>query len=391
MVDVERYALTGQLETLEQARQLLELADSPQEVKRVAEFAEAMRHVAKQAKLGLEAQNEAAEMKIHAQIKGGEMLAGMVSRGNFKKSSRSTFQLDEIGVSKYESSTWQKLSAGDHAKIQAKIDEIRTDGHELTTAAILKYVANMLGEDAERSRRRRIAAQADVLPDNKRWLNLRWEEYIPTLADGSISLLLTDPPYGMEYNSGHRIVRHRVIENDDEATALADLEDMLHMASPKLAKDAHVVVFTSPRLEPAFRDVIEKAGYTLRSYPVWAKNNTSMGDLGGTFAPKHERLIHAAKGDPKMVYRAPDVFSHARVLTENHPTEKPVPLLKELIEATTVEGEAVLDPYGGVGSTLGAAEECGRIGLGCEVNFDYHAYGLIRLKELLVTGPQAVA
>jgi hypothetical protein len=116
VVDVERYALTGQLETLEQARQLLELADSPQEVKRVAEFAEAMRHVAKQAKLGLEAQNEAAEMKIHAQIKGGEMLAGMVSRGNFKKSSRSTFQLDEIGVSKYESSTWQKLSAGDHAK-----------------------------------------------------------------------------------------------------------------------------------------------------------------------------------------------------------------------------------------------------------------------------------
>jgi hypothetical protein len=50
VVDVERYALTGQLETLEQARQLLELADSPQEVKRVAEFAEAMRHVAKQAK-----------------------------------------------------------------------------------------------------------------------------------------------------------------------------------------------------------------------------------------------------------------------------------------------------------------------------------------------------
>lgn len=217
----------------------------------------------------------------------------------------------------------------------------------------------------------------------ERWRHDDWKDYIPTLENESVSLLLTDPPYGMNYQCRTNLVLHRTIENDDEVGALANLADMLEAVKPKLAEDAHLIIFISPRLEPGFRDVITNAGFALRSFPVWVKNNHGLGDLEGTFAPKYEHMIHAAKGDPKMVYRAPDIFNCARVPTTNHPTEKPVPLLKELIEATTREGEAVLDPYGGVASTLVAAELCGRIGLGCETDFDYHAHGLIRLEELL--------
>jgi hypothetical protein len=59
---------------LDQARRMLELAGSPQEVKRVVDFAEAVRYVTLKARHGLEAQNEAAELKLDAQRKLGQML-----------------------------------------------------------------------------------------------------------------------------------------------------------------------------------------------------------------------------------------------------------------------------------------------------------------------------
>ncbi len=224
------------------------------------------------------------------------------------------------------------------------------------------------------------AAKQLSLVDN--WCHGDWRDYLPALEDESVSLLLTDPPYGICYRSNRRHVLHDAIENDDEIAAPENLADMLRVVYPKLARDAHVVVFTSPRLERRFLDAIEGAGYALRSYLVWQKDNHGSGDLEGTFAPKHERLIHATKGSAKMVRRTDDVLTYPRVSSDDHPTQKPVALLKEIIEALTVEGEAVLDPYGGVASTLVAAEDCGRRGLGCEIDAHYHTFGLIRLADV---------
>ena len=54
-----------------------------------------------------------------------------------------------------------------------------------------------------------------------------------------------------------------------------------------------------------------------------------------------------------------------------HPTQKPVKLMKALIELTTTEGQIVLDPFAGSGSTIIAADELGRIGIGYEANKQY--------------------
>lgn len=78
MTEVERYAIAGELRTLEEAYALLERAGNPQAVKRIADYAEAMRFAAQQAKMGHEAQNEAAELKIWALHKLGRMLSESV-------------------------------------------------------------------------------------------------------------------------------------------------------------------------------------------------------------------------------------------------------------------------------------------------------------------------
>jgi site-specific DNA-methyltransferase (adenine-specific) len=269
--------------------------------------------------------------------------------------------------------------------------ELREEhGDKLTARIIREAVRPRLARDRRREeaqakeeeRRRRVREEAARLGEVEGWYHGRWEDYIPTLPDGSVKLLLTDPPYGMAYRSNRRTVRHDHIENDDEQGAVENLLDMLAAVYPKLADDAHVYLFASPRLEAVFEGVIEEASYEVKSRCVWAKNNTSMGDLTGAHAPKHERILHAVKGRPRLSPRLPDVLEAPRVRSMRHPTEKPVPLLAKLIEATTVEGDVVLDPYGGVASTLVAAKFTGRVGLGCEINALYHAAGAVRLNNL---------
>jgi site-specific DNA-methyltransferase (adenine-specific) len=216
------------------------------------------------------------------------------------------------------------------------------------------------------------------------WLHGNWREHFGTIKDESIAVLLTDPPYGMGYQSDYRLDRtkerkHEKIENDGEGEGPAELAECVAAFVPKLSKDAHVFVFTNWRNEDAMRAAIADAGLTVRGSLVWVKNNTGMGDPKTTFAPKHERIVHAVKGSPVLFEREADVLEYDRVNTDRHPTEKPVELLARLIEITTVEGQRVADPFGGVGSTCEAAESLGRNYWGCEINEEYWRNGCERL------------
>lgn len=141
---VERYAITGELQTIEEARRLLEQATSPQEVKGVADYAEAMRRVAQKARLGLEAQNQAAELKIDAQRKGGELLIGMQLHGGDHGNQHSggkyqSVVLGENGMpNHYESLVWQQVARIPEEDYELFKAEVRTALKELTTAWLLK-------------------------------------------------------------------------------------------------------------------------------------------------------------------------------------------------------------------------------------------------------------
>jgi DNA modification methylase/ParB-like chromosome segregation protein Spo0J len=223
------------------------------------------------------------------------------------------------------------------------------------------------------------------------WLFGNWREHLTSIKDGSIAVLLTDPPYGMGYQSNYRLDtrkdrKHDKIENDAEGEGPVEMAECVSAFVPKLAADAHVFVFTNWRNEEAMRNALADAGLTVKSSIVWVKNNTGMGDLAGAFAPKHERIIHAVKGSPILFEREADVLEFDRVSTDRHPTEKPVDLLSRLIEITSVAGQRVADPFGGVGSTCEAALSLGRNYWGCELKEDYYEQGKARLDGLEQVG-----
>lgn len=193
-------------------------------------------------------------------------------------------------------------------------------------------------------------------------------------APGGIKLLLTDPPYGVDFQSGRRTTsaKKSKIANDGTEDALALLADVLAASVAKMADDSHALIFTGWRHEPAFRALIESAGLTIKGSLVWVKNNHGTGDLNGSFAPRHERIIHAVKGKPSLVSRIDDVVFGKDKQNSDHPTEKPRDLLRQLIEATTSAGELVADPFAGSGSTLLEARALERDFWGCEIDEEYH-------------------
>jgi site-specific DNA-methyltransferase (adenine-specific) len=226
--------------------------------------------------------------------------------------------------------------------------------------------------------------QAEIEAEN-RWNYGDWRGFVGELEDETVSLLLTDPPYGIAFKSDHKLDRrqerrHKEIINDSPDAAIAELGEMLNAFLPKMSANSHALIFCHWSNEPEVRAAIEDAGLQIRGSLVWVKNNTGMGDPSTTFAPQHERIIHAVKGSPVLLRRASDVLNADRVQSSRHPTEKPIALLSALIEATTTEGELVADPFAGVASTLVAAKMLKRDYWGCEIVEEYFNAGRERLE-----------
>ena len=211
------------------------------------------------------------------------------------------------------------------------------------------------------------------------WYLGDWNEWVEKLPNESVALLLTDPYQTISSHSNRNAERHSALLKEHSEKAIQEFQDMLSQFHTKLRNDAHLLCFTDWKREPEVRLALEAAGYRLRGSLIWVKINQSNGTPNGSFAPKHERILHAVKGNPHLVQRFPDVLEVEIMPTDRHPSEKPLALLQTLIQATTECNELVADPFGGVASTLVAARGLDRKYWGCELDENYYNIGRDRL------------
>lgn len=205
---------------------------------------------------------------------------------------------------------------------------------------------------------------------------------LETLPDKSLDLLLTDPPYGIDYESEHReVTPFDKLENDRLEETIAVVSDALAVASRKLKDNSHVYIFTSWKTYPYLLPVVSRF-FTVKNLLVWVKNNWTAGDLDANYGQVHEFILFAHKGRRHLNGRRDASVLHFDRVPENgrvHPTEKPLPLLEYLIEKSSLPGEVVCDPFAGVASTCLAAKHTERKYLGIEVKRQWHEKGLMRL------------
>lgn len=189
------------------------------------------------------------------------------------------------------------------------------------------------------------------------------------LPDNSVDLILTDPPYGINYRSRSRSLPMTTVDNDDQR-AYALLDQALEIAWYKLKPDRHVYIFTNWQAFEAMAPIVRKY-FTLKGAMAWVKNTWTRGDLKGNYGYQYEMILFAHKGRRWLFgKRSGDVLQFDKVPSNlmQHPTQKPVELLKYLIEKSTLPDELVLDPFMGSGSTCVAAKACGRRYVGIDPN-----------------------
>lgn len=208
-------------------------------------------------------------------------------------------------------------------------------------------------------------------------------DFLRAQPANSVDLILTDPPYGMSYQSSHRKQKFAKIEGDDSCEVFLDALPLMVRA---LRPDRHAYFFCSWHNVDVFKQAVEQSGLTIKNILIWNKNNHGAGDLRGSYAPKYEMIIFAHKGRRLLRgKRIADVIECAKVAAMVHPTEKPVALLERFIAASTDAGEIVLDPFAGSGTTGMAALALGREFIGTERDPTYFDIARGRLAPLVPT------
>ena len=186
----------------------------------------------------------------------------------------------------------------------------------------------------------------------------------------SVDMILTDPPYGMQYQSNYRKNKYSRIIGDDQ---LDWLPEFMELADYVLSENSCLYLFCSFHNIDVFKQAVESK-FKLKNILTWEKNNHSLGDLRGNFAAKTEFILFAQKGRVLINgNRVPNIFKFAKTLNRNHPTEKPVNLCAFLMEKFSRPGDVVFDPFMGSGTTGVACLKTGRKFIGAELSADYFA------------------
>lgn len=238
------------------------------------------------------------------------------------------------------------------------------------------------------------------------WLNQVFcEDALAGLAripDGSVDLILTDPPYNLGKDYGNASDQQTVEEY------LRWTEQWIDAALPKLKPNGSLYIFLTWRFSPEIF-VMLKQRMTMMNEIIWDRRVPSMGGSVRSYSSVHDtvgffvgrkdyyfdldavripydaetkkarsRSIFIGAKWLEVGYNPKDVWSVSRLHREhperaNHPTQKPLEIIERMVKASCPPGGVVLDLFMGSGTTALAARRCGRQFVGFELNPEYCA------------------
>ena len=202
------------------------------------------------------------------------------------------------------------------------------------------------------------------------------KSYELLMADAQADMVFTDPPYNVDYaNSAKDKMRgkDRPILNDNLGDGFYDF--LLAALTPMLERcaGATYIAMSSSELD-TLQQAFRAAGGKWSTFIIWAKNTFTLGRAD--YQRQYEPILY---GWPEGQNRhwcgdrdQGDVWNIKKPQKNDlHPTMKPVELVERAIRNSSRPGDIVLDPFGGSGTTLIAAEKTGRIGWLIELDPKY--------------------
>jgi len=188
------------------------------------------------------------------------------------------------------------------------------------------------------------------------------EETYAILMDGvKANLVITDPPYNVNYEGSAGKIKNDNMANDKfYEFLLAAFQNMESVMAP----DASIYVFHADTEGLNFRRAFADAGFYLSGCCIWKKQSLVLGR--SPYQWQHEPVLYGWKKNGKHQWytgrKETTIWEFDKPKKNgDHPTMKPIPLLAYPIGNSSMANSVVLDPFGGSGSTLIACEQTDRI------------------------------
>lgn len=329
---------------------------------------------AKAAKKDAILQNAIAEQKLRTQrILGGLLKESGVSKNaGFSIGNKEVPMLADFGITKNESSAFQKIDSMPDELFEKEIARAKDESNkriELTTSRLLK-AAKQYEKDVIRQKQSEVVKDIPVSENIQQGDSL---EILKSLEDSCIDIVLTDPPYGIEYKSNRseydNFITKRGLLNDGKNEALTLLENTCKILKHKTSENAHLYFFCSWSVFSDFEKIIGKY-FTIKTPIVWNKGNKGSGDLENDWGNQTELIIYCVKGKKNINYRKGNVLEIPKIHSSKlvHPTQKPTQLLKEILEVSALPNDFIVDPFMGSGTTIKACNEMNLKSLGIELD-----------------------
>ena len=209
------------------------------------------------------------------------------------------------------------------------------------------------------------------------------------IPSNSIDLILTDPPYGIDYKLN--VGKLDKILNDKVGDI--DFSQFFGECYRVLKEGGCIYLFGRCDFFYRIGNEIQKSGLRYMHELLWIKGDMGSGNVG-IFGQIHENIIGLSKGTPRksqpimidgeIKQRSKGVY-WGKISTKEycgHPTQKPIGLCAYLIQNRTLPGDVVLDPFAGSGSTLFAAQALERQWIGIELDLKFWQISKDRLAEI---------
>ena len=222
---------------------------------------------------------------------------------------------------------------------------------------------------------------------------------VKAFQPGIFDAVITDPPYasgGTKQNERNRTTNQKYSsmstanalpdfdgDNKDQRSWTHWMAEWLYDVRKACKKGAPICLFIDWRQYPSITDALQWAGWIWRGTAVWDKGNSR--PQKGRFRQQAEYIVWGSNG-PMPINRPvsclPGVFRYGNPQNRIHVTEKPLQLMKDVIQICE-PGGLILDPFAGAGTTVLAAVMTGYRAVGIEVTDAYYKLGSDRVKIAL--------
>ncbi|HEY9766754.1 MAG TPA: site-specific DNA-methyltransferase [Chroococcales cyanobacterium] len=217
-------------------------------------------------------------------------------------------------------------------------------------------------------------------------------DFLRSLPDAFADTAVSDPAYSgmnqhLQLGKGRIVGRYKELGEGKWFEEFADTPEnyrnFLGELYRVLKQDSHLYLmfdsFSLLTLAPIVREF-----FSVKNLIVWDKVNIGMGHY---FRRRHEHVLFAVKGKKKLNRKdLPDVWRIPRLHKSAYPTQKPVALFEAMLEGSCQEGDMVLDPFLGSGSSAIAALKKNCHFVGCDLSAKAISIAEQRTKDFLASG-----